>query len=162
MVPGDLDDLDLALGVCLTERFDDVDQLGAAGRSTEETQPQCALEAARYAVRALQRASQLLIDRADLGQKALTERCELDAATRAMDQLGAELVLELAHALAHSRGCQPEPIGRSAEVELLGESEEDPELAELDCLPHREATLHDPFSFSLLIGDALRGSLGSQ
>jgi hypothetical protein len=45
-----------------------------------------------------------------------------------MHELSPELVLELPQALAHAGRRQAEPLRRSAEVKLLGESEKDPKF----------------------------------
>src|SRR3954449_6137983 len=68
-----------------------------------------------------------------------------------MDELEPELVLEAAQALAHARLGETEPIGGSAEVELFRQGKEHPDLAQLDHLPHREATLLAPLRGRQLI-----------
>src|SRR3954469_10788138 len=68
-----------------------------------------------------------------------------------MDELDAELVLEAAQALAHARLREPEPIGGAAEVQLFRQGKEHPDLAQLDRLPHREATLLAPLRCRQLI-----------
>ena len=49
-----------------------------------------------------------------------------------MDELAAQLLLELAQALAVTRLGEAEPLGAATKVELLREGEGDPELAQLD------------------------------
>src|SRR4051812_3638377 len=68
-----------------------------------------------------------------------------------MDELEAELVLEAAEALAHARLRETEPIGGAAEVKLFRQGKEHPDLAQLDRLPHREATLLAPLRGRQLI-----------
>ena len=57
-------------------------------------------------------------------------RGERDAAAIALEQPHAELVLERPHLLADARLGQVQPVGGAAEVQLLGDRDERPELAE--------------------------------
>src|SRR4051794_41574242 len=77
-----------------------------------------------------------------------------------MDELEAELVLEAAQALAHARVRETEPIGGAAEVELFRQGKEHPNLAQLDRLPHREATLLAPLRGRQLIAASAPPILG--
>ena len=86
---------------------------------------------------ALEDGDEALVGGRDVGEEALARRGQRDAPARAVDEALAELVLELAQALAHARLRDPEPLGGAPEVELVGEGEEDPDLAQLDRLPHR-------------------------
>ena len=86
---------------------------------------------------ALEDGDETLVGGRDVGEEALARRGQGDAPARAVDEALAELVLELAQALAHARLRDPEPLGGAAEVELVGEGEEDADLAQLDRLPHR-------------------------
>jgi hypothetical protein len=114
------------------ERADDLDQPRSRGDAGEEA------DAERGLVRgALEGGDQALVRGRDLGEEALARRGERDAPARAVDQALPELGLQRAEALAHARLRDPEPLGGAPEVELLGEGEEDPDLAELDGLPHR-------------------------
>ena len=54
---------------------------------------------------------------------------ERDAALRAVEQAHAELVLELADLLAHGRLRHVQPLGSAAEVELLRDRYEVPQMA---------------------------------
>ena len=73
----------------------------------------------------------------DVGEEALAGRRQRDAPARAVDEALAELVLELAKALADARLRDPERFGGAPEVQLPREGEEDPDLPQLDRLPHR-------------------------
>jgi hypothetical protein len=142
------------------ERVDDLHEVGAFGRSAEQTEPQGPCEAPRGGVRLLEHAREVAAGRADFVAKPRSIGGELNASARSVDQLSSELVLELAKALAHTRRRQSKPLRRTAEVQLLGEGEEDPQLAEVDRLPHGEVTLHDAFTTRPLIGGLGSASLG--
>jgi hypothetical protein len=58
-----------------------------------------------------------------------------------LEELRAELALELAHDLADPGLRDLQAIGRTTEVQLLAEREEEADLAQLDVLPHRPAGL---------------------
>jgi hypothetical protein len=81
------------------------------------------------------------VGRGDLAAEPLAGRGEADAPRGAVDELDAELGLELAQALADPRLRETDALGGAAEVKLVGEREEHPDLAELDRLPHSVATL---------------------
>ena len=87
--------------------------------------------------RALEDSDEALVGGRDVGEEALARRGQRHAAAGAVDEALPELGLQLAQALAHARLRDPEPLGGAPEVELVGEGEEDADLAELDRLPHR-------------------------
>ena len=90
---------------------------------------------------ALEHPRQSVVGGPDLGVEPLAERGERDPAAGAVDKLAAELVFELAQDLADAGRGQEEPFRTAAEVQLLGQGEEDAQLMQLDRLPHREAML---------------------
>jgi EmrB/QacA subfamily drug resistance transporter len=159
VLPRDLDDLDVRLRVKRLEFPDDLDEVRAAGRSAQEAESQRPLEAARGDVRALEHAGELVVGRADVSEEPLAERGQFDAATGAVDELRAELLLEPAQALADPGGRQLKLLGGTPEVQFLGEGEKQTQLPQLDGLPHREPTLHDAFPFRLLIGSRSTGTV---
>ena len=65
---------------------------------------------------------------ARLVEQRRARRGERGAAAVAIEQLHAELGLERAHLLADARLRDVEPLGRAAEVELLGHGDERPQL----------------------------------
>src|SRR4051794_33683475 len=77
-----------------------------------------------------------------------------------MHELEAELVLQAAEALAHARLRETEPIGGAAEGKLFRQGKEHPDLAQLDRLPHREATLLAPLRGRQLIAASAARILG--
>jgi hypothetical protein len=100
----------------------------------------------RRDVRPREHAVELFEDGTDIAQEPLAERCQPDAATGAVNERSAELVLERAEALADARGRELQPLGRACEVQLVGKREEHPQLPEFDGAPHRVRTLHDAFA----------------
>jgi len=60
---------------------------------------------------------------------------ERDAALRAVEELDAQLLLELAHLLADGRLRDVKPVGCTAEVQLLGDRHEVPEMTKFHCSP---------------------------
>ena len=86
---------------------------------------------------ALEDGDEALVGGGDVGEEPLARRGQRDVPARAVDEALPELGLERAQALADARLRDPEPLGGAPEVELIGEGEEDPDLAELDGLPHR-------------------------
>ena len=69
-----------------------------------EAEPQRPLETASGRVRALEHERELVVRRPDVGEEPLPEPGQLDAATGAVHELGAELVLEPAQTLADPSG----------------------------------------------------------
>jgi hypothetical protein len=82
-------------------------------------------------------ADEAVVRRGDLAEEALAGRGQRDAPARAVEQALPELVLERSQALADARLGDAQPLRSAAEVQLVGEGEEDADLAELDRLPHR-------------------------
>ena len=73
----------------------------------------------------------------DLVQELLPGRGQSHPAARSDGQLHPELAFQITDRLADPGLGEPHPFGRAAEVELLRQGDEDPDLAELDCLPHQ-------------------------
>jgi hypothetical protein len=65
-----------------------------------------------------------------------------DAPACAVEQPAADPRLQAADGLADARRGDPEPGARPPEMKLVGDGEKNPDLAELDRRPHREAKLH--------------------
>ena len=65
---------------------------------------------------------------ARLVEQRRPRRGEGDAPPVALEQLDAELGLERSHLLAHARLREVQPLGRAAEMELLGHRDERPQL----------------------------------
>ena len=116
-------------GCFVLEYLDELDQPRPRGDGGEQADSQAALDLVSVLRRSLQDARKLLIGGIDVGQEALAGRRQRHAPAGAMHEALAELELELAKALADPRLRDPEPLGGPPEVELLGESEEDPDLA---------------------------------
>jgi hypothetical protein len=75
--------------------------------------------------------------------EGVSGRGQCDHAAGAVEQASsAELALQGPQCLAGSRRGEPELFGGAAEVQLLGQHEEQAEFAQLD-VDHREVTLHD-------------------
>jgi EmrB/QacA subfamily drug resistance transporter len=159
VIPRCLDDLDVRFRVTRLELPDDLDELRTTSRSAQQAESQRPLEAARRDVRALEHARELVVGRAYVSQEPLAEWRQFDAATGAVNELRAELLLERAQALADPGGRQPELLGGTPEVQFLGEDEKETQLPQLDGLPHRELTLHDAFGFRLLIRNRLTATV---
>jgi hypothetical protein len=68
------------------------------------------------------------MDGLDLGQEMPAGRRERHAAAGSVDEGLAELVLELAKALAHAGLGDPQLLSGTPEMELLSKGEEDPDL----------------------------------
>jgi hypothetical protein len=125
-----------ALGVRQLEGLDDPRHLRHR-RIGEHAQAQRGGRVTADRLRALEGFGEQRVRAADLVADLSAQGGQLDPPARASDQIGAELGLELAHDLAHTRGGQMKPLGRAAEVKLLGEHEEHADLTELDRRPHR-------------------------
>jgi hypothetical protein len=128
---------DPAFGVALLEGADDREQVRSLARRGEQRQAQRALQAPIVVVGGLEHTGELVVGGADLLAEALAERGQLHVPVGSEDELAAQLAFQAAKALADPRGRHPEPLGGAAEVELLGECEEDPQLTKLDRLPHK-------------------------
>ena len=74
-----------------------------------------------------------------LGTKGSTGIGELDPATGAVKQPGLEQPLEPLDLLRQRWLGNAQPGGRSAEVELVGDGEEVPEMPEFDLINHIDA-----------------------
>jgi hypothetical protein len=77
-----------------------------------------------------------VIERVEHASRLLCERHarggRRDDATRAIEKLDAELLLELADGLRERRLCDVKPFRRMAEVELLTDGEEVPQVSQVD------------------------------
>jgi hypothetical protein len=70
----------------------------------------------------------MLEGRTDVAQKPLSERRQFDAATGAVNERAAELVLERAETLADPRRSYLESLGRVPEMQLFGQRAEEAQL----------------------------------
>jgi hypothetical protein len=82
------------------ESLNDLDEARPARRSAEESEPQRPFERACGRGRALEHTGKLFVGRPDVAQEPLPGRGKPNATARAVHELGAELVLEPAQALA--------------------------------------------------------------
>ena len=128
----ELVDLRRAARVVRLERLDDVEQRG--GRGGDDPDADRPGELGR---RLLEHPGQAFVCGSQLGAEPDSGRRQLHPAARAVHEPLAELVLELAQALAHARLGDPEPLRGAAEVQLFGQRQEHADLAELHRLPHR-------------------------
>jgi hypothetical protein len=76
-------------------------------------------------------------DRPRVAQERRAGRCRLHAPARAREELGPELVLQQPDLVAQRGLRHVQPLGRPAEVQLLGDGDEVAQVAEL----HRGASL---------------------
>jgi hypothetical protein len=107
---------------------DDLDEVWTGRRPAQEPESQRALEAARRDVGALEHAGELVVGRAYVGEEPLAKWRQFDAATGAVNELRAELLLKRAQALADPGGRQLKLLGGTPEVQFLGEGEKQTQL----------------------------------
>lgn len=103
----------------------------SAGERAGEAEPQAAALTAAGGTRDGRRLVRPAEQLARLGKQRLTGGRERGAATVAVEELHAKLRLERADLLAHARLREVQPLGRAAEVQLLGHGHERGELAQL-------------------------------
>jgi len=110
------------------EATDDLDEVGTACGGAEDSEAERPLDAHRGGVCPFEHAAELFEHRLQVAQEPIAERRQLDAAAGAVDELGAELLLERAQALADPGGRQLKLFGGAPEVQFLGEGEEQTQL----------------------------------
>jgi hypothetical protein len=92
----------------------------------------------------------------------LARRRQADPAAGPVEDLDTEPGLESTHGLAHSGLGDAQALSRPPEVQLVGEREKDPQLAQLDVPPHQSAILIDLISDWHLFGPGMVTQVGTR
>ena len=129
-----LDDLHRAGGIPVPEHLGGLDDQVAAPRAGEADAHRPA-DAARRRGRAADRLADLAVAGLQVVPQLFAGRREPYDAAGALEQRGADGALLLFDRLAHPRRGDVQPLGGAAEVQFLGEGQEDLDVAELHCLP---------------------------
>jgi hypothetical protein len=116
--------LDLAVGILGPEDLGHLqDEL--AGGGPDEPDPQGPLDTAGGGRRPVDGVVDLLVGGPQLVAQAATDRGQLHPAAGALEQRGADAPLQLLNRLADPGRGHVQPLGRPAEVQLVGEHQED-------------------------------------
>jgi hypothetical protein len=107
----------------------------ADGRA-DEADPQHALDAAAGRDRSVDAFADLLVGGAQVVVKAAADRSQRDPAAGPFEQRGSDPALQLLDRLTDPGGGHVQPLGGAAEMQLLGEGQEDLDVA---LLHHRSS-----------------------
>lgn len=128
-------ELDLAVGVFGPEGFGHLEDEPAGG-GADEPDPQCPADAAGGGHRPVAGVLDLLVGGPQLVAEAAADRGQLHAAAGALEQGRTDAPFQLLDRLADPGCGHVQPLGRPAEVQLVGEHQEDLDVP----LLHRRST----------------------
>ena len=121
---------------CSARKASATSRTNTAGGGADEPDPQCPADAAGGGHRPVDGVVDLLVGGPQLLAEAATDRGQLHAAAGALEQRRADAPFQLLDRLADPGRGHVQPLGRPAEVQLVGEGQEDLDVP----LLHRRST----------------------